>query len=337
MIKSISKILFAASIVALSAISLDAKNIVCYKNNTTELSNIENIPFDGEGCNGKYSITDMKQMGWKIIDIKIFSRADKFDYKYLLSDMKSQAKKTQKTSFSPDTMVSIIDNLDNNKTTIKIPNLIVGQSGVVIHKYGNNKNIIVANAKVINSDVTSSTLEFSTFDGLKQDAIPTSNRKVQKGDTLALNYLYTNSLLITPSQDVFQAIRKKFSDFTFEHSDIFASYLKFNNTPKPTILDIQEYAKSKDLGTIFIVVDQKVNILDTRSLNLLDSYFITYDDTSTRMPFYTRVSGITSLIPEVEGIKGLINKLISKIQDDEETKDINSDNYEDYYKFQIGL
>ena len=336
MIKTISKILLATSIAALSISSLNAKNIVCYKNNTSELSNIENIPFDGEGCNGVNSISDMKQMGWKILDIKILNNGDKFDYKYLLSDMKKQTTST-KTAFNPKTMITIIDNLQENKTTIKIPNLIVGQSGVVVHKYGNNKNMIVANAKVIDSNANGSTLEFSSFDGLKQDAIPTSNRTVEKGDILALNYLYTNALLITPSQDTFQAVRKKFTDFTFEHSDIYAAHLKFTNTPKPTILDIQEYAKSKDLGTIFVVVDQKVNILDTRSLNLLDSYFITYDDTSAKMPFYTRVSGISSLIPEVEGIKGIISMLVSKIKDDEETTDIDSDNYESYYKYQIGL
>lgn len=337
MIKTISKLLLTTSIVALSAASLDAKNIVCFKNNTKELANIENIPFDGEGCNGEFSISDMKQKGWKILDIKISPKGETFDYKYLLSDMKSQTKKSSKTAFNPKTHITILDNLENNQSVINVPNLIVGQSGVVIHRYGNNKNIITGIAKVISSNNTNSVVTFTEFDGLKQEAIPNTNRKVEKGDVLALNYLYTNAMIIAPSQDVFQVVRKKFSDFTFEHTDMFGSYLKFNNTAKPTILDIQEYAKSKDLGTIFIVVDQKVNILDTRTLNILDSYYITYDDTDAQMPFYTRVTGISSLIPEIDGIKGFVSKLISKIKDDEETKEIDSEKYEDYYKYQIGL
>ena len=337
MIKNISKILLATSIVALSTATLNAKNIVCYKNNTKELANIENIPFDGEGCNGNFSISDMKQKGWKILDIKISPKGDLFDYKYLLSDMKSKAKRTTKTAFSPKTYITILDNLKNNQSVINVPNLIVGQSGVVIHRYGNNKNIITGIAKVISSNSNNSTVTFTDFDGLKQDAIPNTNRKVQKGDLLALNYLYTNAMIIAPSQDVFQVVRKKFTDFTFEHTDMFGSYLKFNNIAKPTILDIQEYAKSKDLGTIFIIVDQKVNILDTRTLNVLDDYYITYDDTDAQMPFYTRVTGISSLIPEIDGIKGFISKLVSKVKDDEESKEIDSDKYEDYYKYQIGL
>lgn len=337
MIKTISKILLTTSVITLSVSSLNAKNIVCYKNNTKELANIENIPLDGEGCNGVFSVSDMKQKGWKILDIKIETKGENFDYKYLLSDMKSQPKRAQKTAFNPKTNISIIDNLENNQSTINVPNLIVGQSGVVIHKYGNNKNIITGIAKVVSTNEKNSVVEFKEFDGLKQDAIPNTSRTVQKGDVLALNYLYTNAMVIAPSQDVFQVVRKKFADFTFEHADMFGSYLKFNNIAKPTILDIQEYAKSKDLGTIFIVVDQKVNILDTRTLNILDNYYITYDDTDAQMPFYTRVTGISSLLPEIDGIKGFISKLISKVKDSEESKEIDSDKYEDYYKYQIGL
>ena len=42
---------------------------------------------------------------------------------------------------------------------------------------------------------TVSIVEFFDFDDLKQEAIPTSNRKAEAGDVLVLNYMYNSSLL----------------------------------------------------------------------------------------------------------------------------------------------
>ena len=86
-----------------------------------------------------------------------------------------------------------IDNLEKNKTTIPKGNLIVGQSGIVVHIYDNDRRLIVSNAKVVSSNEESSVVEYFAFDDLKQDAIPNTNRVVEKGDILLLNYMYDQS------------------------------------------------------------------------------------------------------------------------------------------------
>ncbi|RWS45873.1 hypothetical protein CKA56_16885, partial [Arcobacter venerupis] len=141
------------------------------------------------------------------------------------------------------------------KSTINIGNLIVGQTGIVVHIYDNDKRQIISNAKVISSNANSSVVEFFPFDDLLQEALPTSNRQVSINDVLVLNYMYNSSLLIAPSLDSFQAVRSNFKSNNFIHSDIFAAKLKVENKPFPTKEDIQNFAISQNLGTIFFVLD----------------------------------------------------------------------------------
>ena len=53
-----------------------------------------------------------------------------------------------KKEFSISPMAFKIDNLENNRTTIPKGNLLVGQSGIVVHIYDNDRRLIVSNAKV---------------------------------------------------------------------------------------------------------------------------------------------------------------------------------------------
>jgi len=213
-----------------------------------------------------------------------------------------------------------ITNINDNKTTIDIGNLTIGQSGIVIHIYEDDKRSIVANAQVIESNETSSIIEFSKFDDLKQDAIPTSSRTVEKGDILVLNYLYTSSLLIAPNVDTFQAIRTNFKFNNFLHSDIFATKLKIDNMPYITKEYLQSYAIEQNLGTIFIVVNQNLYVLDTKTFKIIGNYKISYDENKAELPFYTRVTDIETSTFDIQ--------LFSNREDL---------SYDEYYKKLLGL
>lgn len=211
-----------------------------------------------------------------------------------------QNQQNTKKEFSFSAKGVKITNVKDNKTTIEIGNLIIGQSGIVIHIYDDNKRMIVANAQVIESNETSSVIKFSKFNDLKQNAIPTSKREVEKDDILVLNYLYTSSLLITPNLETFQAIRANFKYNNFLHSDIFATKLKQDNMPFLTKKYIQQYAISQNLGTIFIVANQNLYVLDTKTLKVLTSYKVSYDAKKAEMPFYTRVADIETSNLDIE-------------------------------------
>ncbi len=297
-----NKLLLITISVLLSMTIANAKTTVCFKKDWNSPSSIETTALDGGVCDSKYSIKQMKEMGWNILDIKIDSSANNLSYQYLLTNDKiatnnntqNQVKKALRTKkdLSFKAIGVKIANVQNNETTIDVGNLIVGQSGVVIHIYDNDKRLIVANAQVIESNENTSVVKFSKFDDLVQDAIPSSNRVVEKNDILVLNYLYTASLLIAPDLETFQTVRSNFKYNNFIHSDIFATKLKIDNMPYLTKEYIQSYAISQNLGTIFLVANQNVYILDTKTLKILTSYEIAYDTNKTEMPFYTRVTDI---------------------------------------------
>jgi len=306
-----NKLLLISISILLSSTIANAKTTVCFKKDWKSPSTIETVSLDGGDCKGKYSLTQMKKMGWNILDIKIDSEQNNLSYQYLLTNDKVtnvqesrnvqvQENKNSQKQLSYKAIGIKVTDVKDNKTTINVGNLIIGQSGVVIHIYDNDKRLIVANAQVIESNESSSVIKFSNFNDLVQDAIPTSNRTVQKNDILVLNYLYTASLLIAPDLDTFQTIRSNFKYNNFLHSDIFATKLKQDNMPYLTKKYIQKYAISQNLGTIFIVADQNIYVLDTKTLKVLTSYKISYDTNKTEMPFYTRVTDIETSNLDIE-------------------------------------
>ena len=326
-----NKLLLISITILLSITVANAKTTVCFKKDWNSPSTIETAPLDGGECEGKYSLTQMKEMGWNVLDIQIDSEQNNLSYQYLLTnDRVSDTKQVQEVQIQENTNTQKqlsfkaigvkIENLQNNQTTINVGNLIIGQSGVVIHIYDNDKRLIVANAEVIESNESTSVIKFSKFNDLVQEAIPTSNRTVEKNDILVLNYLYTASLLIAPDLDTFQTIRSNFKYNNFLHSDIFATKLKQDNMPYLTKKYLQKYAISQNLGTIFIVVNQNIYVLDTKTLKILTSYKISYDSKKTEMPFYTRVTDIETSNLDIEIFS--------------DRKDVS---YDEYYTRMLGL
>lgn len=59
-----------------------AQDTTCYKNGVEKPSLIEDITLDGGICNGKFSLNQMKNNGWDVLDIKINSSQNKFNYTY---------------------------------------------------------------------------------------------------------------------------------------------------------------------------------------------------------------------------------------------------------------
>lgn len=325
----------------------NAQTTVCYKNNWDTPSTIENTPLNGDVCEGKFSLADMKKDGWSVVDIKIDSEQNKLNYKYFLvknsgNEINNVTRSTTNGSkFSIRPIGVKLENIANNKSTINVGNLPIGSSGIVVHVYDNDKRLIVSNAKVIESNDTNSVVEFFEFNDLKQEALPTSNRVVEKNDILVLNYMYPASLVIAPTQETFQIVRSNFKYNNFLHSDLFAAQLKIEGQPYPSKEDIQKFAIEQNLGTIFIVVDQKVNVLDAKTFAKLADYTMTYnEDDNTQMPFYTRVEEIESSLLNFDfslpSLPKFINEKIPFIDSKNTPSDYKS-NYENYYKYIIGL
>jgi len=283
--------------------SLFAQTTICHKKEWTKPSTIESISLDGGKCEGTFSLNQMKNKGWFVKDIKINTSSQGLDYIYYLTDVNPISIKKEQVANNMK-----LEKIDLNHTLLKISqvtqdtaminvgNLKIGQSGIIEHTYKDGNQIIVSSAYVMESGSKSSKIKFIPFLDLKQNAIPTSNRIVENGDKFLLNYLYDFSLLIAPNNESFKLVRKKFRSNAFLHSDVFGSYLKFIYRPLPTKEIIQDFALSQNMGTVFIVLESNLYILDTRTFTILDKRSINYLQGDTQMPFYTRVEGIKNSV-----------------------------------------
>lgn len=189
------------------------------------------------------------------------------------------------------TTTSILS-LDGNKAIIDKGNLKNGQSGVLIHTFKNQQQIILAYGVVTKSNENNSTIKLLDDEILEQNAIPTTTIKPSTNDTFVLNHLYDTTLLIAPNYEVYQKVQRVFYKLRYIQTDTYAGFLKIEESPVPSIKLFQEFSKANNIGLLLMVVENELHIIDTISLKILASYPIQYKDTSTALPFYTNVEGI---------------------------------------------
>lgn len=286
--------------------NLNAESTICFKNDWTKPSIIESTPLDGGECKSKFSLYQMQKKGWFIKDIKIKTAKNGLNYIYVLTNEDPiNIKKWQKNINVKIEKINLkqssisINDVNDETATINVGNLKIGQSGIINHTYSDGKKLIVSSAFVIESNTNTSKIKFLPFLDLKQNALPTSNRKASNGDEFVLNYLYDFSLLIAPNNESFKLVRHKFKESTFVHSDLFAAFLKYIHKPLPTKEMIQDFALSQNMGTIFMIIESHVYILDSRTFAILDKKPLKTFVISEQMPFYTRVEKIeTSLFTQ---------------------------------------
>lgn len=358
--KLLTKTIITTILASAFAQGLSAQTSICYKNNWTSPSTIETVELEGGVCKGEFSYKQMQEKGWRLRDIKITKGEDKgLNYSYILTNEKLvnidnsefMENKFSKLEYKP--LVTRLQNVNGENATINIGNLRVGQSAVIQHNFENGKRMLVSNAYVTASNSNSSQLKLMPFLDLKQNALPTSNRKAIDGDIAIVNYMYDSSLIVAPSRDAFIATREKYKDNNFLHSDLFASRLKTDGEPLPSKETIQDYAISQNLGTIFFVIDSTIYVVDTKTFAILQKDNISYNFVEDKqMPFYTRVEKIEkNLISTLTNVKEWLGFIDSFLGDDKRSEEevlledeidsgeltINGEIYNNYYKTILGI
>ena len=356
--KILIKLLIGSILVLFISTNLNAQTTICYKLAWNKPSLIEKTKLNGGECKGDFSFDDMKTKGWFLKDLKIEKGKTGFNYAYILSYNQSTSnqniRKNLKSNLSFKTIKVKLHNIKNNKVKINIANLKIGQSGIVEHTYKNNQSLIVANAYVVESNNSHSILSLHPFLNIKQNALPTSNKKPINGDTLILNYLYKASLIIAPNQDAFTSARAKYKKNNFLHSDLFAAQLKYNMEPLPSKKTIIDFTSSQNIGTLFVIIKEKVYILDTKTFSIIGTDFISYNFIDEQeMPFYTRIlnikkSNLSYLSKEnMFGLKTLKNLIKDDGRSEEEilledeinikSLDFKENIYNNYYENLLGI
>ena len=71
----------------LTTTALFSQTTMCFKENHPSMSTIESTKLDGGECKSTYSLSEMKDKGWKVEDIKVSTNDQgKFNFIYILKD-----------------------------------------------------------------------------------------------------------------------------------------------------------------------------------------------------------------------------------------------------------
>ncbi|TWO19860.1 hypothetical protein YZ82_07175 [Campylobacter hyointestinalis] len=214
--------------------------------------------------------------------------------------------------FNMKTTYALILNLQDNIAEITdSPDIIVGSSGVVMHKFKDGSKSIIARAVVTQKQNGFAKVRFEVFGSLKQTALPVPKMLPSIGDEIILNYLYDRSLIIVPNKEIYKEITENFKNITFIHPDIVGAYLHYEYKPNPSREDFRKMCANSAAGLIFIALDGEAVFADCGSFEVLKRFKSGSVD-YYQLPFYTRVQGIDTVFWKLDSAK--IN------------------NYDEYYK-----
>ncbi len=183
---------------------------------------------------------------------------------------------------------------DSNTATIKIDKIDVGMSGFIVHTIVKGHTVILKNIVVSNYDTRSkvATLEMTSFDALKNNALPNGRWSVEVGDIAVLAFGYTRGILIAPNDEIYHRITRSVKHLQWIHPDIFATILSFNGHPTPLREDFTKLSIATSIGLVFIYLDEKLFTIDSKSFKILNITDAKLKQDSTELPFYKRVEEI---------------------------------------------
>jgi len=179
-------------------------------------------------------------------------------------------------------------------TIIDSSDIVVGSSGVVMHKFDGAQSSIIARAVVTQKGGGFAKVRFEVFDTLAQKALPIPGIMPKSGDEIILNYLYNRSLIIVPNKEIYAEVTNAFKDITFIHPDIVGSYLSYEYKPNPSRDDFRKMCSQSAAGLIFIAMNNEALFADCQSfepLKRFQSGAVKY----YQLPFYTRVKDIDTV------------------------------------------
>lgn len=204
--------------------------------------------------------------------------------------------------------------IDKDNFYINKVNLKIGQSGVVVHNYKNGYSIILGTAIITKSNKNFSIAKINYKSIHNQDAMPTIKRDISTEDKFILNHLYKTDIMIVPNFRTKKRLLELYPNQVFLNEDFLASYLKVEDTPVPTKDDILNFCNKQQVGLIFLVVKNRLYIIDTQSFKVIDTKILDIKDTSIKVPFFSNIDKIE---------KG--------------TFDFGADKIEDYNKYYLNM
>lgn len=183
----------------------------------------------------------------------------------------------------------------NETATINIDKIDVGMSGYVVHNITAQHSSILKSCVVesFDPDTHTAVLKLGEFNLLTNNALPSGKYKVAVGDTVALAFGYSRSLLIAPTEEIYYQISKSVNTH-WVHPDLFATLLSMHGHPTPLKEDFNDMSIASSVGLVFIYLDKKLYTLDSKSFKILQISDAPLTQEDPKLPFYSRVDEINS-------------------------------------------
>ena len=185
----------------------------------------------------------------------------------------------------------LLDASESSATITDSPDIVVGASGVVIHRFDAKTATIISRVDVVSKANGKAVLRFDKFNMLSQGAFPDTGVKPTAGDDVVINYLYDRAIIIAPNQTTFTAITKQYADITWVHPDIVAGYLTKLYRPNPDRAIFQEACYQNSASVIFFAIQGKGYFVDCHNFNTIHTIAIT-PSSDIELPFYSRIKNI---------------------------------------------
>lgn len=184
--------------------------------------------------------------------------------------------------------------IEDTRGAIEAPELKVGMSGFIVRHFDATHSSIIANARVtqINPSSNRAIVEFSPYDGLRQNSLPSGTWNPKVADEVVIAYDYSRALLIAPNDDAYLALTGSIPNIEWIHPDLYATYLSHEGHPTPLVEDFRRFCTSASIGLLFVQSSQTLFTLDCKNFTLLQSVDSLTKEEKAQTPFYTRVPKI---------------------------------------------
>lgn len=193
------------------------------------------------------------------------------------------------SGFFPQTVHSSITHIDKKSISLSTPFPVSGMSGVVVHNYGNQVEAITS--RVIQNDSADTRLVHD--DIVSHDKLPTIKTTVVLGDKVIGGYLYNNVLLLAPDAKSYATITSNTSK-NWIHPDLYALFLTKHGDNIPTKANLKVFAKTYQVGLIYIVTQNAAKLLDPISGKIISQKSMNNLPEKGQAPFFMRFDEIDS-------------------------------------------
>ncbi|HHE06183.1 MAG TPA: hypothetical protein ENK90_03590, partial [Epsilonproteobacteria bacterium] len=150
--------------------------------------------------------------------------------------------------FFPQTTHTTVSKISDKSVILNNPFPVDGMTGIVVHNYGNDAEAITSRVR----QNTSGKVTLLDGDIIHHDNLPTISTSVAAGDKVIGGYLYNNVLVLAPNAQVYKNITSTYHK-TWIHPDLFALFLAEIGDNIPTTENLKAFAKSYQVGLIYIV------------------------------------------------------------------------------------